>query len=249
MTGSQAAFEDVYSDLAIAIRQYEKETNQGQSAQNIIAWQTKISSELGTTYSWMPPFKKRKIGYGMNLAFGSGVFTGSLAGHFGQTFNFSYGFDFAYKKSHFFINGTIAGDRVKSEYREEGTWHKDQKASVTLIDICYGQPLTDNARVKLVPFAGLGVIELTGDNKDNPDVGLRLVNYNLFAGICTDYKIRTRVNLSGSQFFQTSEITQTSIRARLYVARVHYFGNLQGISINLTIGICGLGNLIDLQRF
>jgi hypothetical protein len=66
-------------------------------------------------------------------------------------------------------------------------------------------------------------------------------------GLNTDYKIKTRLKLVPNTYFGVKEKVETSIRARLYVTRANYYEDLQGYSINLTIGLCGFGNMINLK--
>ena len=44
------------------------------------------------------------------------------------------------------------------------------------------------------------------------------------------------------------EKTETSVRARLYVSKADFYNDLQGYSINMTIGLCGFGNMIKLKK-
>lgn len=170
----------------------------------------------------------------MNAGFGAGLLTGSLGDHFTPTFNFIFGFDFAYRNSILYVNATLAGDKVKKDYRSERSWYEGQRAGVAIMDISYGYAIVDNERIKLSPFAGLGVTEFTGTNKDDKENGLRMVDYSMVFGINTGYKLWTRLKLVPN--FGIKEKVDTSIRARLYITHANYQEDLQGYSINLTIG-------------
>ena len=158
-----------------------------------------------------------------------------------------FGFDFAYNRSIFYVTATLAGDKVKKEYTSQNTWYEGQGAGVAILDVSYGYAIVDNERIKLSPFAGLGLTEFTGTNRDDKENGLRMVDYSMVFGLNTDYKVWTRLKLVPNHYLNVKEKVETSIRARLYITRANYHEDLQGYSVNLTIGICGFGNMIRLK--
>ena len=65
-----------------------------------------------------------------------------------------------------------------------------------------------------------------------------------------DYKLQTRINLVDISTFsggKSKEKYDISIRSRLYVTRTNLTADLKGYSVNLTIGLCGFGNLIRIK--
>jgi hypothetical protein len=74
------------------------------------------------------------------------------------------------------------------------------------------------------------------------------VDYNIILGLNTDYKIRKRIKLVPSSSFGVKEYSETSVRARLYVSRANYSDDLNGYSINLTLGLCGFGNMLKMDH-
>ena len=244
----EGKFNYIYTSFNNEIDKFNQESNGGQNVSIIDFWEKKISNELKfQPDNKIPEFENRNFGYALHAGFGSAFFTGSLGEHFAPTFNFMFGFDFAYKKSIFYLNGTLAGTKVKKDYISDKSWYESQRAKVAIMDVSYGYALIDNERIKLSPFVGLGITEFTGENMDDKENGLRIVDYNMIFGINTDYKIRTRLNLVPNPYLGVKEKLETSIRARLYVTRANYHEDLQGYSINLTIGLCGFGNMINLK--
>lgn len=246
--GIEGKFNYIYTLCNNEIDKFNKESNGGQNVSTIKIWEQKTSKELKLQPdNEIPEFENENFGYALHAGFGSGFFTSSLGEHFAPTFNFMFGFDFAYKKSILYLNGTLAGDKVKKDYLSDKSWYEGQRANVAIIDVSYGYALIDNENIKISPFAGLGITEFTGENKDDKENGLRIVDYNMIFGVNTDYKIRTRLKLVPNPYFGVKEKVETSIRARLYVTRANYYEDLHGYSINLTIGLCGFGNMINLK--
>lgn len=244
----EGKFNYIYTSCNNEIDKFKQESNGGHYLSTIGFWEQKILDELKfQPDNEIPEFENRNFGYALHAGFGSGFFTGSLGEHFAPTFNFMFGFDFAYKKSILYLNGTLARDKVKMDYISDKCWYEGQRANVAIIDVSYGFALIDNENFKITPFAGLGITDFTGDNKDDKENGLRIVDYNMIFGLNTDYKIKTRLKLIPNPYFGVKEKVETSIRARLYVTRVYYYKDLQGYSINLTIGLCGFGNMINLK--
>jgi len=110
-------------------------------------------------------------------------------------------------------------------------------------DISYGYAFLDNSKLKLAPFAGFGLTEFSGQNRDNKENGLRMVDYNIIFGVNVDYKLRTKIK----PFSYMPEKVETSIRARLYVTKANFSTDMNGYTVNLTIGLCGFGNMIRLK--
>lgn len=244
----EGKFHYIYNSCTIEIDKFNEESNGGQVLSVIEFWEQETAEELNFQPDHkIPEFETRNFGYAMHAGFGSGFFTGSLGEHFAPTFNFMYGFDFAYKKSIFYLNGTLAGDKVRKDYIFAESWYEGQRANVTIIDVSYGYALIDNKKIKFSPFAGLGITEFTGKNKNDKKGEPRIVDYNMIFGINIDYKIRTRLKLVPNHYFGVKEKVETSVRARLYITRAKYYEDLQGYSINLTIGLCGFGNMIRLK--
>lgn len=245
----EGRFSHVYSLLTTEIDKFRNESKGGEDLSSIIFWEGKTSDELERySANKIPDYEKGNFGYALHAGFGAGVFTGSVGEHFTPTFNFIFGFDFAYKNSIFYLNATLGGGKVKKDYiSDKKSWYKGQRTSVAIADMSYGYALIDNTRTKLAPFAGLGITEIDRRNKDNPDNDISIVDYNLIFGLNVDYKLRTIFKLIPSPYFRVKEKVNSCIRTRLYVTRTNYYEDLKGYSINLTVGICGFGNMIRIK--
>jgi len=246
----QGKFQIIYHSCTNEIERLNKETDGGNNLNSLVFWEQKLSDELNSyKKTQILDFETKNFGYGMHVGFGGGLFTGTISEYFSPTFNFIFGFDFAYKKSILYLNGTLAGGKVRQDYISDKNWYKKQNMNLAVIDVSYGYAFLDNRKLKLAPFVGLGITELSGQNKDNKENGLRLVDYNVIFGINADYKLRTRINLLPNSVFGAAvkEKVETSIRARFYVTRANLSSDLSGFSVNLTIGLCGFGNMIRVK--
>lgn len=226
---------------------FQKESNSGQNRDALVFWERKITDELHSLPDYtIPPFKPGAFGYSMHGGFGSGIFTGSLGEHFTPAFNFLFGFDMAYGKSNLYMIASLATNRIRKDYGSD-SWIKGQRANVAILDLSYGYAFIDNTWLKLSPFAGLGITEFSCPDKDSQEDDLRMVDYNLIFGINTDFKLRTRISLLPSSFLSLKEKTESSVRARLYITRANFSGDLQGYSINLTLGFCTFANPVRIN--
>lgn len=244
----EGEFQILYDSCTYEIERFYKESKGGSDLKSIIYWEWKVSDELVRhTNISIPEFENRSFGYGMHFGMGSGSFTGSIGKYFAQNVSFTYGFDFAYKKSILYLNGTLAGGKVIKSYMSAENWYETQNVNLAILNISYGYAFLDNNKFKLAPFAGFGVTELSSRSIDN----IRLVDGNVVFGINADYKLRTKIKLIPdipiAIFASSKEKVETSIRARLCVSKANYTPDLNGYSINLTIGLCGFGNKIRLR--
>ncbi len=228
---------------------FKKESQQGADTIAMQEWQKVIQTELGNTKgNSIPAFTKRNFGYGMYAGFGKGFNTGTLKDNFPSTFNFIYGFDLAYKNVTLFLCATLGSSKANRSYNGEIIIPKDERAGVAIVDVSFGYPVVNNAKFKLMPFAGLGILEYS--EKPEPDK----TNYNSMVapgflfGLNTDYKISKTLYFIPRTFLQTREYTEFSVRARLYVAHANLSPDMKGFSINLTLGVNMSGNIISLSK-
>lgn len=236
---AQSRTESMLELCEYKIRTFQEESKFGERLYAIENWEKDINEKLAkSTPSIIPPIEKRNFGYGMHIGTGAGFYRASLGKHFSPGFNLIYGFDIAYKRAILFLNGTLAWSQVKKEYQE---WPTGQRTHVALIEASVGYAFIDNSKIKIAAHAGLGITEFSKVVKDDPESSQAMVNYNILVGINSDYKIRKRIKITAGPM---KEIVETTIRAKLYVSRAKFSEELNGYSINLTLGICGFGNLI-----
>ncbi|MCX2745431.1 hypothetical protein OO013_16245 [Mangrovivirga sp. M17] len=243
-------FRTQYQKCNYEIKQFQHETNSGTDKSALVYWDKKITQKLkDNPFELIPEVSDRNFGYGINAGFGTGIMTGSISDFFSPTFNFVFGFDIAYKNTTLFLNGTLAGNRVKRDYTEDGfLWTKDLKTNVAIIDVSIGQTLIENSTHKLTPFAGLGILEFSvANNEGEAYEDHRIVNYGLIYGLNYDFKFRHAIRLTPSPFgAKYKERAEHNIRVRLYATSSEY-ENMKGTSINLTVGYALFGRIIKIK--
>ncbi|MEI6091154.1 MAG: hypothetical protein WCR42_11925 [bacterium] len=235
---AEEKFSVIHKQCMDYIGQFQKESEYGRNEKMITLWDKKIAQELDfVTDKKIPPFTLSKYGYGANFCFGTSFFTGSLGETFTPTFNVDFGLEFGYKNSIFSITSTYGGNSVKKNLQSNQNWYSGQKSNFGILDLSYGYCLLENDKIKLTPFAGLGITEFNGENKikDGPDISI--IDYNLLIGLTADYKIKKFVNLIRDPFFGITDYSEPSIHARLYISRSSFADDLKGYSINLAVGM------------
>jgi hypothetical protein len=225
-----------------------RETGQGQDLAALAAWELLLREKLsGYAGDELPRFRKSRFGYGLYGGFGGGTLSHSLGRHFSQRGHGGYGFEFAYGPSVLFLNAVMAGGRVSREYPGGGeAWAAGQRSNLALGDLSYGYRVVDQAKVRLVPYVGLGLNEISEPTKVPQVTPSRLVAYNFVAGLAADYKLRKALRLYPHPLSQLRETAETNIRTKLHVSRAAFAPDLKGYAITLSAGFSLTGNFLRL---
>ncbi|MEL7148458.1 MAG: hypothetical protein AAFO69_18940, partial [Bacteroidota bacterium] len=247
---AEEKFRTQYANCRYDVRKFQEDTNRGANLDALHDWDKKITQALEDhPLEVIPEILNRNFGYGINIGMGSGIFTKTISDFFTPTFNFIFGFDIAYKNTVLFVNGTLAANRVRSAYFQDGRmWPKDLKTNVAVIDLSVGKALLDNAKHKITPFIGFGILEFSaaigeGEAFENH----RMVDTGLIYGLNYDFKIKKVIRLTPSLFGNNSgEKIAQNIRLRLYVIPAE-FDNMTGTSINLTVGYGVFGRKVRIR--
>ncbi|MDO9153495.1 MAG: hypothetical protein Q7U47_07300 [Paludibacter sp.] len=239
----------VMAECKSEINRFKSDAKDGQNMKTIVLWEQITENKLlKLNNEIIPAYTKKDVGYGFGAGFGNSIFTGELNNYFSPAFNFVYGFDFSYKKSNLFLNATLGGNRVMRNLSvNEGNLYKGQQTTYAIGDLTYGYTLTNNSKLRLIPFAGIGFMEFAGVNRDT-DTRISLNSLCPVLGLTADYKFKKYMNLIPDQFIGAREFVDLVLRGRLYVARADYNPNLQGYSVNLTVSVYGLGSMFKLKN-
>lgn len=247
---AEEKFRTQYQNCNDEIKRFQEDTKSGTDTSALEYWKQRIAQELSDNpLELVPKLTDRNFGCGINVGLGTGVLTGTVSDFFTPTFNFMFGFDFAYKNTILFLNATLAGNSVKREYTEDGLlWPENLKTGVAIIDVSIGQILLDNAKHKITPFVGLGILEFTAAEREGEEYEEhRIVDYGLIYGVNYDFKIRNKIKLvappGGSHLRERSE---KNLRIRLYATSAK-FENMKGTSINMTVGYALFGRIISIN--
>lgn len=247
----ESKFSIYYQECNERLNEFKSQSEYGKKNSIVKFWSETINKELDlTTNEIIPKFTKGIIGYGMHIGLGYGTPIATLSNHFNGHPLLVYGFDLKIKKFIIFANGVLGGGKIKKDYSEGmKLWKNGERFDIAIVDLSCGYTLIDNSKHKISPFAGFGIVEYTSgrqDEKDNANK-LRLTDYNLIAGLNYDYKFRKILKITPNAYFiNYKELLELSIRTRLYVTPTTYYSDLKGMTINFSIGICGLGQRIKI---
>ena len=230
------------------IEKFKSETGNGKNIKEIIDWENYIENELNNEVSnEVPEFKKRNIGHGLFLGANTGTFTSGLSGHFTPYQSCVLGFNVNYKNSVLFFNSYMGGSRVIKPYYGMGNWNKGQHTDIAIIDLSYGYYFINNQKLKLAPFAGLGITELVSRPANEFTEVSRLLDNSLLFGINCDYNLRRAVNFIPSTINEAKILTEINLRTRLFFTKPNYSDNLKGYTVNMSLGLSFNGNLIKME--
>lgn len=236
--------------LSAEIRLFQRQTKSGSGLSKLKEWRWKVDQELNDRrLEVIPEFRDKNFGIGLNIGFGTGLFSGNIRNHFTPSFNIGYGFDFAYKKFSLLLNASLSNNKVRQAFSENQlTWESDLKTNLTILDASLGYSFIDNSKHKVTSFAGIGVFEVAvpdneGDNYSNH----RITSTSLVYGLNYDFKFLKAIRLTPAPFFNGyRERAEHSLRVRLYFAHPT-FENLRGTSFNLTVGYSLFSRIIKLD--
>jgi hypothetical protein len=239
-----------YKRINQEIHELQNLIQQGNFTYAIQKKSSEVRNELSSEkLAIFPPFHRSAFGFGMHAGFGVGFLTGSLGRHFQTTRNLLLGFDMGYKNLVLYLNGSLNYGSVVKNYMENYFWQRGMRTGIAIMEASMGYNVLDGSKFKIAPFAGISLIEISKrENKDETTNDFRMVDYNrLIGGINLDYKWRKRFNFSPSAS-SFKEYVETDVRLRLYFLMANYYLNLNGYSINLTLGVNGFANFLRLNK-
>ena len=107
-----------------------------------------------------------------------------------------------------------------------------------------GYPLSINDNYSITPFAGIGWVEFSVRANDQNYKDYRLLDFTYVLGLNFDYNFSKQINLLN--YFLFREKSNWLLRARFTATPFNIDNNIKGWSYNLTIGVGGFANFIDL---
>jgi len=177
-------------------------------------------------------------GLGMEFFTGYGMFSGELADWFSNTGAFGMGIDGEYDKLTLSLRiaGWI-GTTGKDISNEQGMLWKKGEAALTFIgEAALGYTVLETDRIKLSPFGGIGVTEISAPEDDlntNPDLEHLIVGpdvtYSL--GATLDYKL----GLETGELVENKK-TYWFLRLRYAYVMPQFLGNPGGNLHTLSLG-------------
>jgi hypothetical protein len=243
-------FSQLNEKLNAEIRLFQRQTKLGSEYSKLDEWSLKIDEELkDLELEAIPEITDKNFGIGLNIGFGTGLFSGNIRNNFTPSFNIGYGFDFAYKKFSLLLNASLASNKIKDGFSENQlTWESNLKTNTTILDASLGYTFIDNSKHKITSFAGIGVFEVAvSDNEGDNYSNHRITSTSLVYGLNYDFKFLKAIRLTPAPFFNGyKERAEHSLRVRLYFAHPT-FENMRGTSFNLIVGYSLFSRIIKLD--
>lgn len=235
--------QSITNDYQTEINRIKHDSKDGQNMKTIVLWEQIVANRLAKLpENALPEYSVGSFGYGMHIGLGSSVYAGNVGSYFSPALFLNYGFDFSYKKSNIMLSAILGGNGIKKSIVSEPGWYSGKNSGFAIGDISYGYTLFDNNKFRIIPFAGFGFFEQTTASAE------RLYNVNMLAGVTGYYKFRHWLNFLPDPLIGVREISEASLRARLFVSGVNYGNNLNGASINFSISISGGGKFMKLKE-
>jgi hypothetical protein len=239
----------IHSMCEEAIDDVKVDTYDGYDSAKVKLWKAYMDDKLDELpVSRTPKIVKRNFGYALFGGMSTGIMTGDLADYFKPSAGIYFGFDFGYKKAVLFLFGNLAWTGFRSIYEDGQEWTTDNAVRLAIIDISMGYTLFDASKLKITPFAGLGITEFSqpygpSDNRKTSSMDSK----NAVFGCNFDLKLRKAARISFTGSFGGREYVETIFRFRVYSTRVIAAPDLMGYTMNIGIVIGAFGNLLRVE--
>lgn len=104
---------------------------------------------------------------GMDIFSGYGILTGELSEQYSNPVFLGIGFDVEYQKLTMFLRGYVGiGTLKKDRDFSMGIWEKGASANISKLELSLGYTLAESEKIKLSPFLGIGLAEITAPQPD-----------------------------------------------------------------------------------
>jgi hypothetical protein len=228
-------------------RNLKLETDQGQDSLALARWEVLVAEEL--TRQGEPPLPramKRNFVYGLYAGLGRAQYSAQLGQHFGPGFLVNWGFVLGYKRASLLLDVNLSGGRMARAYTGEVEWEVGQRFTLASFGPILAYDLSDSRRVKLVPMAGYGFIELARRDPNNPDYISDITGFGPTLGLRLDYKLEKRIKLA-TTILASQEYVETLLSVKLQWHRLQLAPDLAGNYIGITLGLAGIGNFVRVR--
>lgn len=238
--------EDYSSRAKAKVAELYSETNNGQSRTAVEYWNQKTKKELELQKrELLPEYKLGKWGLGFTFDLGFGVISGNASEYFSNNFAFAFGFDIGYRPFIFYLRGILGFNSLKKEVMiEDKIWTTNLNTEIAIPEFSVGYPVINNDDYSITPFAGIGGVEFSVIEKNDAYNDYHKTAFTAVFGFNFDYKFSKELNLLKDFLFKDK--SSWLIRARFTAAPFNLNDEIKGWSFNLTLGIGGFGNSLDL---
>ena len=229
-----------FDQAAENIRLFQTASRYGQDTAIIVQWEDRIRQALDRPdcRDEIPDCSRALFGMGADLGFGSNLYVGNFSSRFLPKANVNLGFEMALGRSELLLGATLGSCKVKTDsfFVNKERWSKEDHLEFCQLNVAYGFRIVDRKTWQLMPFVGYGLTEISTIAGQNDEVKHRERTNGFLGGLCVDYRLRTSLNIAPN-YFRAKECTGVFLRAKIYVAQADFSEELQGMTVNFSLGI------------
>lgn len=232
-----------YKEKAKAfIAKIEEETDGGRDSLAVAQYSQAVREELAGI-SDEPPMDlhvhPKGVLFAISGGLGTEVYMGSTSLYIPPIVGFNLGFDIGYNNFLLYLDMMYGnGKGYRQDIIFDGyQWDAGEKCFGGYVQASLGYAVYQDLHYKITPFAGVGYGALSypgdpsGKGKTNDSVGA--MRYQ--AGICFDRKEIRFLNMSSTTFPGVHELTELSLRAKLFLAYTDFLVPGPAWSLNLSL--------------
>lgn len=229
-----------------AIEEFQRKVSFGRDSLAIEGCARKVEAELsdyqGTDIHF---FSCRDFGYGIYFGIGTMFPFGETARYFSPNVSFLFGFEFAYRRSSWYLGASVGPGKVREEIPGNSLWKASDSYASSNLDVFYRYALVDNDWWKIGPFAGVGIsiYEAFVNHYELGPTARALGGIKFSIGAEADWKFRRKLALAWAPF-AFREYMENSVKARLYVSKENYFNAFGGWSVNFSLNFSLFARII-----
>lgn len=232
------------------IRLFQTASRYGQDTAVIVQWEDRMQQALNRPdrRDEIPACSRAFFGMGADLGFGSNLYVGNISSRFLPKANVNLGFEIAFGRSELLLNATLGGCKVKTDsfFVNKERWSRKDHLEFCQLNVAYGFRIVDRKTWQLMPFVGYGLTEISTIAGQNDEIKHRERTNGFLGGFCVDYRLRMSLNITPN-YLRSKECTDVSLRAKVYVAQVDFNDGLQGMTVNLSLGISVFDQFVKLK--
>ncbi|MBO4402850.1 MAG: hypothetical protein J5792_04090, partial [Bacteroidales bacterium] len=237
-------FQKVMDSTYLQAEQYRNASDFGNDLGVTVLWENKLQDlrSKQETPAPFPSFAPRRFGIGAHAGLSGDLFTGSLGEHFMPVAGLTLGVDFSLGRSVLGFNGNVDYVYLKKAYYTHQSWTSDNTYELFQGDITYGLILHSGLSWRWMPFAGIGLSEISNVNSNEGVDRLKMSTVVWKAGLCADYKLCYNLN------YMSNDLQYIALQGKCYLSYANFYEDLKGLTVNVSLSVNIFDRFIEVNR-
>ncbi len=237
-------FQKVMDSTYLQAEQYRNASDFGNDLGVTVLWENMLQdlSSKQETPAPFPSFAPRRFGIGAHAGLSGDLFTGSLGEHFMPVAGLTLGVDFSLGRSVLGFNGNVDYVHLKKAYHTHQSWTSDNTYELFQGDITYGLILHSGLSWRWMPFAGIGLSEISNVNSNEGVDRLKMSTVVWKAGLCADYKLCYNLN------YMSNDLQYIALQWKCYLSYANFYEDLKGLTVNVSLSVNIFDRFIEVNR-